>query len=65
MTDSNDAINPEYAGPPADSPPPAPQATLLPPFPAAEDIYWLKLSVDANGVGTLSWGETGTECPEP
>ena len=36
----------------------------LPPYPAAEGVYWLKLSVDADGVPTLSWGATTEDCPE-
>lgn len=35
----------------------------LPPYPAAEGIYWLKLEVDADGVPTLSWGLTTEDCP--
>jgi len=36
----------------------------LPPYPTDEGVYWLKLSVDADGVPTLSWGETTEDCPE-
>jgi len=35
----------------------------LPPYPSTAGVYWLKLTVDSDGVGTLEWGETIDECP--
>ena len=59
-----DPVNPTYDRTPDGSPPPPSVPRGLPPYPESAGTYILKLVVDGDGAGVLSWIEATEDCPE-